>query len=151
MDGGVLISRILKLDYRQGQAVYEDHDVRAPVLALYDSELVDGQELVVLWVHEVHQTSVVASNGAVLALVFHGYAVDEHVVESTIVGQERWGLCVGDFAKDFFQDFGWDRGIKTAEGIMEAASKEYLLEGLALGSGLAGSDVGTEDGGVAEG
>ena len=82
MDGGVLLGGILKLYDRQGQAVYEDNDVRTPVLAFDDCELVNGQKLVVLWVHEVYEAGVVAGNGAVFALVFHRYTVDEHVVES---------------------------------------------------------------------
>ena len=93
----------------------------------------------------------ISGNGAVLALVFHGYAVDEHVVESSIVGQERGGLGVGDFAEGFFQGVGWDGGIQAAEGIMEAACEEDILEGLALGGGLFGGDVGTKDSCIAQG
>lgn len=58
---------------------------------------------------------------------------------------------MGDFAECFFQGIGWDRGVKAAEGIMKAACEEDSLEGLALGSRLAGSDVWSEDGCVAKG
>jgi len=91
LDGGVLIGWILKLYNCQGQAVNEDHNVGPPVLlAFNDSELVYGQELVVLRILEVHKAGVVPSDGAVFALVFYRYAIDEHFMKSPVVGQERW-------------------------------------------------------------
>jgi hypothetical protein len=57
---------------------------------------------------------------------------------------------VGDFAKGFFEGICWNGWVKTTEGIMEAASEENILEGLTLGSGLAGGDVWAKEVGVAE-
>jgi len=94
---------------------------------------------------------VISSDGAVLTLVLHDDAVDEHAMEGAVVGQERGRFRAGDFAKGFFQGVGWDSGIEAAQGFAEAAGEENLLEGLALGRWLFWGDVGAEDGGVAEG
>jgi hypothetical protein len=149
---GVLICGVLEFYDGQWQAVYEDHDVRASILlAFNDGELVDSQELVVLWVLEVYQAGVVACDGAVFALIFHGHAIDEHPMEGSVVGQKRGGYSACDFAEGLVKGVRWDGWVKAAEAIIEAASEEYLQEGLALSGWFFGGDVGTEDGGVAEG
>jgi len=142
LDSSLLVYRVLEFYNCQGQAVYEDHNVRPPVLlALDDDELVYGQELVILRILEVHQMGVVSGDGAVLALVFYGHAIDEHLVKGPIVGQEGGRLGPGVFAEGFLQGIGWDPWIETAQGILEAAGEEDFLEGLTLGGGLFWGDV----------
>jgi len=119
LDGGVLVGWILKLYYCEGQTIYENHDIRSPVLLAFDDgELVYGQKLVVLRILEVHQAGVVPGYGAVFALVFYGYAVDEHFMKSPVVGQERWRMRAENFAEGFVQGIRWHRGIEAAQGVL---------------------------------
>ena len=71
-------------------------------------------------------------------------------MKGSVIGQEGRGFGAGDFAEDFFEGISWDGGVQATEGITEAACEEDILEGLPLGSGLAGGDAGAEDGHVAE-
>ena len=62
-----------------------------------------------------------------------------------VVGQESGGIGADDFLEGLVEGICGDGGIQAAEGIVEAASEEHLLEGRTLGGGLTWGDVWAED------
>jgi len=72
-------------------------------------------------------------------------------VEGPVTGQKRWRLRAGDLVEGFIQGIRGHRGIEAAQGILDSAGEQDLLEGLTLRCGLLWGDVGAEDGCVAEG
>ena len=89
-DGGVLVRRVLQLDDAQWQAVDQQRDVRpAGVSVLGDSELVDGQQVVVGGgIVEVHDPDLVAAHPSPRLPILDRHAVDEHPVKGAVAGLE---------------------------------------------------------------
>src|SRR6185312_17355694 len=92
-DGGVFIADIFEFNDAQRQAIDEDKNVRAPIVAIFnDGELVDGGPVVVVGIIEVNELDLIVGDGAVFSLVFGGYAFNQHLVKAAVVLNQAGGF-----------------------------------------------------------
>ena len=125
-DGGVLIQGVLKLHDGQGQAVDEEDDVRAAgVAVLRDGELVDGEEVVVVWAVSVHDHSLSALDPA-LRDELHGDAGHKHAMEGAVADLRRRPLRPCEFAVGVVQRLRGQAGIEPREGCPQATFQHHV-------------------------
>ena len=130
LDRGVLVGRVLELDHGERQAVDEEHDVGPPrVLPLGDGELVDRQPVVVLRAVEVDDPRLLAGDGAVLAAVLDGDAVDQHPVDGAVALQKGGRVDARELAEGVLEGFGREGGIEASERGAKAACEDDVAVG----------------------
>ena len=135
---------ILQLDYREGQTVHEDDDVRpASVLALDDSELIDREPVVVLRGVEVDDARLRPGDRAIRSAVLHRDAVDEHPMEGVVPIDERRGVGPGQLPVRVVEGFGRHRGVEARERLAQTPFQDDIaVSGVgALRGWLADSNV----------
>ena len=82
---GLLVRRVLELDQTKRKTIDEQHDVRPPlVLTLDDSELVDGEPVVVCGVLVVDDRDLRSLHGTRGSTVLDGHAIHEQAVEGAV-------------------------------------------------------------------
>ena len=140
-DGGVLGGRVLQFHDRQRQAVDEEHDIGAALVAVFDDgELVDRQPVVVVRVVEIEDAHQVAAQRAVGAEVFHGHALDQHAVDGMVVGGQGGAVGAGQLAVGFVERGGGHARVETGERVAQAAGQHDLGVVVTFGGRFAGRD-----------
>lgn len=59
-------------------------------------------------------------------------------------------FAADDLAQGFVDGIGGDVGVDAGEGGAEALGEDYVVVGVAFGSGFAGGDCGAVEGGIAQ-
>ena len=140
-DGGVLGGRVLQFHDRQRQAVDEEHDVGAALVAVFDDgELVDRQPVVIVRVVEIQDAHQVAAQRAVGAEVFHGHALDQHAVDGVVVGGQGRAVGAGQLAVGFVERGGGHARVETGERVAQATRQHDLGVVLTFRGRFAGRD-----------
>ena len=92
-ESGVLIAGVLQLNHSQGQAVDEQHHVRASIVAVLDHRvLVDCQPVVGIYVLEVDQPGDISADASVLAGDLDRHALNQIAVQAAVLLDKRGGL-----------------------------------------------------------
>ena len=134
-DVGVLVRWVLEFDDAQGEAVQEEDYVRPPGgLVLPDSDLVDGQPVVVGWVFEVDDGRGFAARRPVGSPDRDGYSPGEGVVEGPVPGFQGRSNRVDELAETGFQRRRWEVRVEVEEGVPEAFLQHHLCEVGAFGA-----------------
>ena len=116
----VFVGGVLKLNDPDGKAVDEEENIGAALILTYDRELVDGQEVVVVWLVEVDDSRLSSPDGAIFRLVFNCHAIHQHPMECSVAHLKRGAYWVADFALHLknlilteLRIQTLDRGVKT--------------------------------------
>ena len=116
-EGRVLVRRVLELDDGERQAVDEQHDVGAAlVAALHHGELVDGEPVVVRRLLEVEHLHLRASNRAAVVAVLHCDSVHRQPVEGAVAGFQGRSFGVRQLAEGVIQRLGGQVRVQAVEG-----------------------------------
>jgi hypothetical protein len=122
------------------------------VLSLGHSELVYRQPVIVVRSVEVDYARLRSSDGAVVAAVLDGDAVDQHAMRGAVAFEERRPIHARELAEGVFQRLRWEIGVQTGECVAQAPLQhDVAVAGIAaLGAGLAWGDVGAVEDGVTQ-
>src|SRR2546428_9741527 len=112
MEGGpdrrVLVGRVLQLDDAEREPVHEQHHVgTAGVLPLRDSELIDGEPVVIFWRLEVEHARLRAGDETVRSAKLHRGPVHQHAVYSAVALNERRRIRTGELPVGIIQGLWW--------------------------------------------
>ena len=96
-DCGIFISRVLKLQDAQRQAIDEHYHVQPPCLFVLDhGELIDHQPLVILWIVKIKHLDLGSGKSPFRMLVLHRHAFHQHAMHKVVICDERRLVWVGE-------------------------------------------------------
>ena len=148
-DGGLGVGGVFEFDHGQGQAVDEEDDVRAAVVAvLDDGELVEREPVIVRGVvgQELHLRAAQRAVGG----VFDGDAVDQIAVGGAVAADEVGAVNARELAQGFVQRGGGQAGVQAGQRGAQPPAEDHLAVVGALAGGHPRRKVGAVGDGVAE-